>query len=223
MLDRFFSTTKFDQAFPLASVQALPRLGSDHTPVLWDAGIGQFPKSVSFKIEKWWFLRSDFVEVVEKSWNQQTKGVKAIDIWQEKIRRLRQVTKGWSCNIEAELRKLKRDMMLEYDILDIKSESDELSDCEKSRMKAIHEEMSRIWLKEEIKAKQRSRDRDIKEGDRNTKYFHTVANERRRTTLVHSLQGSDCPITDYKDMLGVAVDYYKDLFKREDRFNCRLV
>jgi hypothetical protein len=90
-------------------------------------------------------------------------------------------------------------------------------------MKAIHEEMSRIWLKEEIKAKQRSRDRDITEGDRNTKYFHTVAKERRRKTLVHSLQGTDGPIIDYKDMLGVAVDNYKDLFRKEDRISCSLV
>jgi hypothetical protein len=52
-LDRFFYTTEFDQKFPLATVQALPRLGSDHTPVAWDAGLGQFTKTTSFKFEKW--------------------------------------------------------------------------------------------------------------------------------------------------------------------------
>jgi hypothetical protein len=45
--------------------------------------------------------------------------------------------------------------------------------------------MSNLWLREEVKAKQRSRDRDIKEGDRNTSYFHIVANQRRKM-LVHS-------------------------------------
>jgi hypothetical protein len=40
-----------------------------------------------------------------------------------------------------------------------------------------------------VKAKQKSRDRDIKEGDRNTAYFHFVANQRRRKMLVHSLDG----------------------------------
>ena len=108
-------------------------------------------------------------------------------------------------------------MMEEYDFLDIKSETEELTSEESARLDQIHVEMKRIWLKEEIKARQRSRERDIKEGDRNTAYFHAVANQRRRKTLVHSLQGPDGPVSDQKGMLDIAVDYYKNLFAREER------
>jgi hypothetical protein len=79
-------------------------------------------------------------------------------------------------------------------------------------LKDIYAEMHNLWLKEEVKAKQRSTDRDIKEGDRNVTYFHFVANQRRRKMLVHSLDGPDGPITDEADMLDLATSFYKNLF-----------
>ena len=45
------------------------------------------------------------------------------------------------------------------------------------------------------------RDRNIKEGDRNTAYFHAVANQRRRKTLIHSLDGPNGPVTEVDEML----------------------
>jgi hypothetical protein len=91
--------------------------------------------------------------------------------------------------------------MEEYDILDIKSKTDELTAEEHLRLKQIYAEMHNLWLKEEVKAKQRSRDRDIKEGDRNISYFDAVANQRRRKMLVHSLYGPDVPVRGEKEML----------------------
>jgi hypothetical protein len=105
------------------------------------------------------------------------------------VRRFRKWSKGWSKNIESERINPKKDLMEEYDSLDIKAETEELSPLEKARLKNIYAEMHNLWLKEEIKAKQRSRDKDIKEADRNTAYFHSVANQRRRKILVHSHDG----------------------------------
>jgi hypothetical protein len=107
-------------------------------------------------------------------------------------------------------------MLEEYELLDIKAENEALSESEINRMRVIHSEMQKIWLKEETKAKQHSRDRDVKEGDRNTAYFHTVANQRRKI-LVHSLEGPNGPTSDLGDMLDIATSFYKDLFKKENR------
>ena len=52
--------------------------------------------------------------------------------------------------------------------------------------------------------------------DRNTAYFHAVANQRRRKTLIHSLDGPNGPVTEVDEMLKVASDFYKDLFKKEN-------
>ena len=47
-------------------------------------------------------------------------------------------------------------------------------------MDLIVQDLENIWNLEEIKARQRSRDRNVKEGDRNTSYFHALANQRAR-------------------------------------------
>jgi hypothetical protein len=44
---------------------------------------------------------------------------------------------------------------------------------------------------EEIKVRQRSRDRSILEGDRNTTYFHAIANHRDQKKKIERLQSAD--------------------------------
>jgi hypothetical protein len=125
---------------------------------LWDSGLNHIPQKSSYKFEKWWLLREDFSDLVAKSWNAPTKGKSAIEVWQEKVRRFRKTTKGWRRNIVADLRQLKSEMMEEYELLDIKAANGTLSESENKRMRFIHSEMQKIWLKEKTKAKQHSRD-----------------------------------------------------------------
>jgi hypothetical protein len=74
-----------------------------------------------------------------------------------------------------------------------------------------------VSLLVENEARQRSRDRAVKEGDKNTAYFEAVANQRNRKKRISGLEGPNGWIDDNKGMLEHAVDFYKSLFGREER------
>jgi hypothetical protein len=76
--------------------------------------------------------------------------------------------------------------MGELDELDRMAE--QLTSQELRRRKLLKEEMDQFWRIEEIKARQRARERDIKEGDKNTAYFFFKANQRKRKKCIHSLE-----------------------------------
>lgn len=101
--------------------------------------------------------------------------------------------------------------MEEFDRLDVKAETSELSDQEQSRLKEIQLELQAHCLGKEVNATRKSRDKDIKEGDKNTAYFHAVVNQSRRKTIIHSLGG---PFTKTVDILKVASNFYKIIFNK---------
>jgi hypothetical protein len=80
-------------------------------------------------------------------------------------------------------------------------------------MSSINNDLEALWKLEEIKIRQRSRDRRIKEGDRNTAYFQVAANQRNRKKRISGLEGPEGWL-DNDDMLKHAVFFYKDLFGR---------
>jgi hypothetical protein len=113
-------------------------------------------------------------------------------------------------------------LLKEFEVLDILQEEKILTDQEKERMRHIEGELEAIWRMEEMKARQRSRDRNIIEGDKNIAYFQAVANQRNRKKRICGLDGPDGWIDDNSKMLIHAVDFYKSLFGQDESSEVKL-
>jgi hypothetical protein len=101
-LDRVLVSTEWEQFFPLATVEALTRNISDHTPLLLSTGDGVKPRRPPpFKFELGWLLKEGFFEMVSEVWTKESKGSSPMQRWQNKIRRLRQFLRGWAINMNG--------------------------------------------------------------------------------------------------------------------------
>jgi hypothetical protein len=136
-----------------------------------------------------------------------------------RTRSVRQKSKGWSINVDAVNKNKKEDLIQEYDILDVFGESNQLDDGDRLRMSQTRSELDSILKNEEIKTWQRSRDRFLIEGDRNTTYFHVIANQRRRKKKIFVLEGPCGHVETTQEVIEIATSFYKNLFSWEDRLN----
>jgi hypothetical protein len=115
------------------------------------------------------------------------------------------------------MNKEKTALAVELNNLELKEDQTSLVEVEKERMKEIAKKLKHIWALEEIKARKRSRDRDILEGDRNTTYFQAIANQRCKRNRIDGLEGPNGIVENEQGMMKIAVDFYKNLFKQESR------
>jgi hypothetical protein len=87
-LDRVLVSVEWEQKFPLATIDALSREISDHTPLLLDCGqLTNVKNQPQFKFELAWLLRDDFFDIVAKVWHKEKRGVTPIQKWQNMIRK----------------------------------------------------------------------------------------------------------------------------------------
>jgi hypothetical protein len=96
-LDQILVSVEWEQKFPLASIHALPRSRSDHTPLLLDTGEqAHLGNKVNFSFELSWLKIEGFKEVVIREWLSIPRVDNPMLNWQNKIRHLRQYLRGWA-------------------------------------------------------------------------------------------------------------------------------
>jgi hypothetical protein len=88
--------------------------------------------------------------------------------WQNKIRRLRQFLRGWARNGNGNQRKEKEKLFRLAGELDIKAESQILSQQELDLKNCLKQRITELLREEEIKWFQRAKTKDLLEGDNNT-------------------------------------------------------
>jgi hypothetical protein len=104
-IDRILVSVDWDNKYPLAKMTVLPKGVSDDNALLIEFGGRRVIKDPLFRFEKWWLEMDGFKEVVKKAWSTPCCDRNHVENWQQKIRNVNRNIKGWSKNIEAEVKK----------------------------------------------------------------------------------------------------------------------
>jgi hypothetical protein len=159
-LDRVLVSVHWANRYPMAKVTTLPKGVSNHNPLLMNFGDKARCKNHLFRFEKLWLEMDSFDNLVKQCWSVDYHLVNPIDRWQFKMRNLRKNIKGWSWNVDAEMRRINETILFELDGLDKAAELQQLNAQELDRRKSLRNKMDKFWRIEEIKARQRSRERE---------------------------------------------------------------
>jgi hypothetical protein len=144
-LDRALASVEWEQKFPLVTVRALPRSGSDHTPLLIDAGIqAHVSNKPRFSFELSWLQQEGFYELIATEWAAGPVGKTPIQTRQNKIRHLRQFLRGWAKNVSGKYKREKERLLNVIDTLDIKTETMPLSLVERNELKLANENLNKL-------------------------------------------------------------------------------
>lgn len=133
-LDRFLYSMSWEENFKSIKQSTLPRVGSDHNPVMLESGNWEHRKPC-FKFENWWLKVDGFNDMVQGWWNNfEVEGCPDYKL-SSKLKMLKQKLKDWSkknfseaahrknCLLEelAELDRIQNDRILNDEEMVIKT------------------------------------------------------------------------------------------------------
>ena len=208
-LDRLFVSPEWILAYPSIKVTLLKRTISDHCPLLVSSREKNWgPKP--FRFLNCWLSDPGCLRIIKDSWS--SKGSAAIT---DKLKLVKNNLRAWNLAVFGKIDEQIQTFEDKIHDIDMEANIRNLSDTEVSLRKNFQIELWSWMRRKESYWAQVSRVKWIKEGDRNTRYFHTVASMRRRKNSIECIKVGNQSHEDPDAIKAEAVNFFSSIFKEE--------
>ena len=212
-LDRSMANCSWSEAFPMGRSSYLRFEGSDHRPLLTYFNNSRTRKKGLFRFNRTLTENAEVTELVDETWNQ--------DPLRSVIAKLNACRKGiinWT---------KERNRKSNQIIVESQAALEELLSAaapDLPRIEVINKTLSDAYREEEAFWRQRSRIQWLKNGDRNTGFFHSATRQRRMQNSFTVLEdGNGTAVYEEEQISGVVADYYRTLFTTNGNQNFSIV
>ncbi len=210
-LDCFLFTPTIEDHFSTLVQRRLPRLCSDQFPILLECGSIEHGRR-PFRFENMWLKSEGFLTKVKGWWESYSFQGSPSFVVANKLKALKRDFKIWNEEEFGHIDGRKSSLSATVKNLDDTKDVRNLSYTERAQRDQAKAELENTLLIEEISWRQKSRSLWLKEGDKNTKFFHRIANSHRRKNSIGQLNVDGETITDTTEINTKIVDFYSNLF-----------
>jgi len=209
-IDRVWVDKEILLKLPRCYVKCKGRVFSDHHPLIFSTeNINRGP--TPFRSLDSWLDEPSFLRTFRKEWIQLT-GLPL----QQKLKLIKGPLKEWNKEVFGHIVTKISNFQSNLQKLEQKALEDELDESDHSRMEALN---SQLWLwmaRKERYWRQLSRCKIIKEGDRNTKFFHLKAKMRQQRNRIDKIWFQGAEITEAIKVEEIIISYYKKVYSKQE-------
>ncbi|GLJ48416.1 hypothetical protein SUGI_1021880 [Cryptomeria japonica] len=212
-LDRFLVAGDWLAQNLILESSILPLIGSDHFPICLNVSLGYSEGGHPFQFELMWLRVPDLHDLIAAWWNESVLGNNSMLFkLNKKLKYIKIKIKEWNLSQFQNIHKEKLRVTAELeDLFNFVIKSD-MNDVLFQRESSLKFELNEILQCEEIHWRQKSRELWLKDGDRNTKFFHILVIANCSRTRISEVVKPDGSIArDYEDIAWEAIRHFESL------------
>ena len=208
-IDRLFVSPNWLAVFPSLQLNILKRSLSDHAPLLCSSsGKNWGPRP--FRFLNAWLTHPGCLRNIKKAWESSPQNPIT-----DRLKNVKSSLISWNTSEFGCIDKQISDLEDKIHDLDTVANSRTLNDDELKERRQAQADLWSWMKKKEMYWAQTSRAKWIKEGDRNTRYFHMIATMRRRRNSIEKLVVDGEETDDPHTIKLEATKFFKSIFKEE--------
>lgn len=184
-------------------------------PPILDTGENQVRRNSYFRFESAWLLKEGFRELVSQKMFPRDD-IYILNYWNRKQSDLRRFLKGWGFNQNRENILTKQNLQSLLKDQDIHDDERPLTVEEWEKRYSLEVDLKHIYEMEELFWHKKCGDQELLQGDRNTEFFHIMANGRKRRCTITALEINGQMVPEKEILTSHILDYYKTLFRADD-------